>query len=33
MSPEYRKYIKINYKFNYEQSDIFSLGITILRLD
>ena len=33
MSPEYRYQLKINHEFSYEKSDIFSLGIIILRVD
>jgi hypothetical protein len=33
MSPEYRSCIEIKNEFNYEKSDIFSLGIVILIMD
>ena len=32
MSPEYRILIKFEEEFDYNKSDIFSLGIIILRL-
>ena len=33
MSPEYRYQLNNNSEFNYEKSDIFLLGITILSLN
>ena len=30
MSPEYQYLININYNFDYEKSDIFSIGILII---
>ena len=30
MSPEYRKFIEINQKFDYNKSDIFSIGLLLL---
>ena len=32
MSPEYRYLIKLKHLFNYEKSDIFSIGLIILKL-
>ena len=33
MSPEYRKTIKLYLNFDYEKSDIFSVGLIILRIE
>ena len=33
MSPEYRIKLKLNKEFNNEKSDIFSIGLLILRLE
>ena len=33
MSSEYRSCIKINENFNYENSDIFSIGFVILGME
>ena len=33
MSPEYRIKLKIDNEFIYEKSDIFSIGLIILRLE
>ena len=32
MSPEYRSCLKLKEDFNYEKSDIFSLGLNLLRI-
>ena len=32
MSPEYRQCIQIKNNFDYEKSDIFSIGIVVLRM-
>ena len=33
MSPEYRSLILLKEDFNYEKSDIFSIGLNILRIN
>jgi len=33
MSPEYRKTLYINQRFDYEKCDIFSIGLIIMRLE
>ena len=33
MSPEYRNILKLDKEFNYEKSDIFSIGLIIIRLE
>ena len=33
MSPEYRKFIRLSKYFDTELSDIFSIGLNILRID
>ena len=33
MSPEYRKFIRLSKYFDNEFSDIFSIGLNILRID
>ena len=33
MSPEYRKFITLPKYFDAEKSDIFSIGLNILRID
>ena len=32
MSPEYRSCLKLKEDFDYEKSDIFSLGLNLLRI-
>ena len=33
MSPEYRKSIKVLWNFDYEKSDIFSVGLILLKIE
>ena len=33
MSPEYRCCLKLKDDFDYEKSDVFSLGLNLLRMD